>query len=220
MKKILIVDDEKNIRISIEKCLLKEEYDVECASDGEEALQKIKTKNYDLILMDFQMPKKTGLQILKEIREEGILTKVIIMTAYGTVDIAVDSMKFGAVDFISKPFTTKKIKELIKSIFDNEMNIIRVDKTVNEYIRLAKEAILKKELEKARILLKEALINDTSSPEIQNLLGVIEEKSNNKQLAQKYYRAALSLDPTYTPADNNLQRTVLYNQMATRVDLG
>ena len=220
MKKILIVDDEKNIRISLKKCLTSEGYHTDLACDGEEALNIVKNNKYDLILMDFQMPKSTGLQVLQAIRQEGIVTRVIMMTAYGTVDIAVESMKLGAVDFISKPFTVKKIKDIVKEALSKENSVLRKDKTTKEYIQQARNAILKNDLEEARTYLKEALINDTSSAEIENLLGVVEEKSNNRQLAQKYYRAALSLDATYTPADNNLMRTAMYSPFSRGIDLG
>lgn len=220
MKKILIVDDEKNIRISIDKCLRGEGYDTNLCCDGEEALETIKKSKYDLILMDVKMPKSSGIEILKKIREYGITTRVIMMTAYGTVDIAVDAMKLGAIDFISKPFTIKKIKDIVKETLMKDSDVLIVDKTIKEYINKARDAIIKDELDQARIYLKEALVKDTSSAEIQNLLGVLEEKSHNKQLAQKYYRAALSLDATYKPADNNLMRTAMYSPLSKGIDIG
>lgn len=219
-KKILIVDDEKNIRISLQKCFSNSEYETEVAVDGVEAVEKIKNKEYDLILMDIQMPKKNGLEVLIESRNCGISTEVIMMTAFGSVDIAVDVMKLGAVDFISKPFTVKKVKQIVKEAFNKQSEALKVEDDNANYIEKARESIRKRYLEKARMYLKKALVIDTSSAEIQNLLGVIEEKSNNKQLAQKHYRAALSLDATYSPADNNLKRTVLYSQLATGIDLG
>ncbi|MFH5938671.1 hypothetical protein, partial [Clostridium perfringens] len=73
------------------------------------------------------------------------------------------------------------------------------------------EFIMKKVESLAELLLKNALIINSSSAEIENLLGVIEEKRGNVLLAQRYYRAALSFEPCYLPADNNLKRTVLYN---------
>ncbi|MGG7323297.1 hypothetical protein [Clostridium baratii] len=139
------------------------------------------------------------------------------MTAYGTIDIAVDTMKLGAVDFISKPFELEKIKIIVKN---NINNSTKNNKTLDEYILEAKDLIKKGELEKARNCLKEAILIDTSIAKIQNLLGVVEEKMHNKSLAQKYYRAALSLDATYTPADNNLKRTVLYSYSLKNIDLG
>ena len=208
MKKILIVDDESNIRLGLNKCLAKEGYYIEEASNGEEALQLIYNKKYDLILMDVQMPELNGFDVLKRIRKFGNSTRVIMMTAFGTVEMAVDSMKIGAVDFLSKPFTISKVRDVVKEVLDKDMNILRVD------------AIFNKDYDKAKFCLKEALVNDSSSAEIQNLLGVIEEKTGDRQLAQKYYRAALSLDPTYEPADNNLKRTAMFNSFSSKVDLG
>ena len=220
MKKILIVDDESNIRLGLNKCLAKEGYYIEEASNGEEALQLIYNKKYDLILMDVQMPELNGFDVLKRIRKFGNSTRVIMMSAFGTVEMAVDSMKIGAVDFLSKPFTISKVRDVVKEVLDKDMNILRVDKDISRYIEEARDAIFNKDYDKAKFCLKEALVNDSSSAEIQNLLGVIEEKTGDRQLAQKYYRAALSLDPTYEPADNNLKRTAMFNSFSSKVDLG
>ena len=220
MKKILIVDDESNIRLGLNKCLAKEGYYIEEASNGEEALQLIYNKKYDLILMGVQMPELNGFDVLKRIRKFGNSTRVIMMTAFGTVEMAVDSMKIGAVDFLSKPFAISKVRDVVKEVLDKDMNILRVDKDISRYIEEARDAIFNKDYDKAKFCLKEALVNDSSSAEIQNLLGVIEEKTGDRQLAQKYYRAALSLDPTYEPADNNLKRTAMFNSFSSKVDLG
>ena len=220
MKKILIVDDESNIRLGLNKCLAKEGYYIEEASNGEEALQLIYNRKYDLILMDVQMPELNGFDVLKRIRKSGNSTRVIMMTAFGTVEMAVDSMKIGAVDFLSKPFTISKVRDVVKEVLDKDMNILRVDKDSSRYIEEARYAIINKDYDKAKFCLKKALVNNSSSPEIQNLLGVIEEKTGDRQLAQKYYRAALSLDPTYEPADNNLKRTAMFNSFSSKVDLG
>ena len=220
MKKILIVDDESNIRLGLNKCLAKEGYYIEEVSNGEEALQLIYNKKYDLILMDVQMPELNGFDVLKRIRKFGNSTRVIMMTAFGTVEMAVDSMKIGAVDFLSKPFTISKVRDVVKEVLDKDMNILRVDKDISRYIEEARDDIFNKDYDKAKFCLKEALVNDSSSAEIQNLLGVIEEKTGDRQLAQKYYRAALSLDPTYEPADNNLKRTAMFNSFSSKVDLG
>ena len=137
MKKILIVDDEKNIRLGLTKCLQKEGYDIEEAEDGKDALELIITRKYNLILMDVQMPKMTGFDVLKKIREKGIATRVVMMTAFGTVDMAVDSMKLGAVDFLSKPYTLEKVRETVKDILEKDMNILRVEKGNSKYIKEA-----------------------------------------------------------------------------------
>ena len=166
------------------------------------------------------MPELNGFDVLKRIRKSGNSTRVIMMTAFGTVEMAVDSMKIGAVDFLSKPFTLSKVRDVVKEVLDKDMNILRVDKDSSRYIEEARYAIINKDYDKAKFCLKKALVNNSSSPEIQNLLGVIEEKTGDRQLAQKYYRAALSLDPTYEPADNNLKRTAMFNSFSSKVDLG
>lgn len=219
-KKILIVDDEKNIRIGLKQCLKDENYKIEVANDGEEALKKLENDKYELILMDYQMPNKNGLEVLKDLRKKKIKTRVIIMTAYGTVDIAVEAMKYGAVDFISKPFTIDKVKEIVWESIKKDASVIMREKDISENIEEARIAIREGSLEKAAQCLREVLISDASNPATQNLLGVIEEKRGNERLGQKYYRAALSLDATYKPADNNLRRTTMYSPLATGIDLG
>lgn len=219
-KRILIVDDEKNIRIALKQCFKGENYKVEMANDGEEAIEKLRSDKYDLILMDYQMPNKNGLEVLEDIRKNNIETRVIIMTAYGTVDIAVDSMKLGAVDFLSKPFTIAKVKDVVRESIKKDAIIIMGKKDIGESLNEARDAIRHGSLEEATQHLRDVLISDASNPATQNLLGVIEEKKNNGNLAQKYYRAALSLDATYAPADNNLRRTAMYSALSTGIDLG
>lgn len=219
-KRILIIDDEKNIRIALKQCFKGENYKVEMANDGEEAIEKLKNDRYDLILMDYQMPNKNGLEVLEDIRKNNIETRVIIMTAYGTVDIAVDSMKLGAVDFISKPFTIAKVKDVVGESIKKDAIIIMGERDIGGSLNEARDAIRHGSLEAATQHLRDVLISDASNPATQNLLGVIEEKKNNGNLAQKYYRAALSLDATYAPADNNLRRTAMYSALSTGIDLG
>ena len=219
-KRILIVDDEKNIRIALKQCFKGENYKVEMANDGEEAIEKLRSDKYDLILMDYQMPNKNGLEVLEDIRKNNIETRVIIMTAYGTVDIAVDSMKLGAVDFLSKPFTIAKVKDVVRESIKKDAIIIMGKKDIGGSLNEARDAIRHGSLEEATQHLRDVLISDASNPATQNLLGVIEEKKNNGNLAQKYYRAALSLDATYAPADNNLRRTAMYSALSTGIDLG
>ncbi|MBU3105706.1 response regulator [Clostridium gasigenes] len=219
-KRILIVDDEKNIRIALKQCFKGENYKVEMANDGKEAIEKLKNDRYDLILMDYQMPNKNGLEVLEDIRKNNIETRVIIMTAYGTVDIAVDSMKLGAVDFISKPFTIAKVKDVVRESIKKDAIIIMGERDIGGSLNEARDAIRHGSLDEATQHLRDVLISDASNPATQNLLGVIEEKKNNGNLAQKYYRAALSLDATYAPADNNLRRTAMYSALSTGIDLG
>jgi two-component system response regulator AtoC len=108
-KRILIVDDEENFRHMLSVILIKEGYEVETASNGEEGLQKVLTSPFDQILCDIRMPRMDGLEFLKEMQKTAVEATIIMMSAYGTVDIAIEAMKLGAYDYISKPFKPDEI---------------------------------------------------------------------------------------------------------------
>ena len=127
-KRVLIVDDEENFRHMLSVILKKEGYDVEAASNGEEALQKVTLSPYDQVLCDIRMPKMDGLNFLNEAKKAGVDSTIIMMSAYGTVDIAIEAIKLGAYDYISKPFkpdevilTLKKAEERERLRRENEL---------------------------------------------------------------------------------------------------
>ena len=102
---VLIIDDEIEIRESLETLLELDGYSVETANDGEEGLAKMGLRAFDLVLLDFALPDRNGLEILKDIRERDPNMSVIMITAYGTVDNAVKAMQGGAQNFVQKPGT-------------------------------------------------------------------------------------------------------------------
>ncbi len=106
---ILIVDDEAAIRESLETLLGMENYSVQSAETGEEGLSKIAVQPFDLVLLDFALPDRNGLEILKEIRDHDPSLAVMMITAYGTVENAVNAMQAGAVNFVQKPWDNEKL---------------------------------------------------------------------------------------------------------------
>ena len=108
-RRILIVDDEESFRHMLSVILIKEGYEVETSSNGEEGLQKAAASTYDQILCDIRMPHMDGLAFLREIKKTEIEATIIVMSAYGTADIAIEAMKLGAYDYISKPFKPDEI---------------------------------------------------------------------------------------------------------------
>lgn len=108
-KTILIADDVPIILQVLEQKFTYAKYKVDTAMDGEAALSKLKDNYYDIALLDLRMPKKDGISILKEIKKLKIDTTVIIMTAFGTIRDAVDAIKIGAYDYITKPFDNDEI---------------------------------------------------------------------------------------------------------------
>ena len=119
-KRILIVDDEESFRNVLTVILRKEGYEVEGAANGEEGLNKISNAAFDHVLCDIRMPKMDGLEFLRESQKAGAEAPVIMMSAYGTVDTAIEAMKFGAYDYISKPFKPDEIILTLKKAEERE----------------------------------------------------------------------------------------------------
>lgn len=113
MNRILIVDDDKELREHLAEILKGAGYHIAEASSGSEAITRVKAESYDVILLDMIMPKGNGAESLLEIKKIAPRSRVIMITAYATVENAVDAMKRGACDYISKPF---KINELLTTI--------------------------------------------------------------------------------------------------------
>jgi len=125
LNKIIVVDDEKNIRIMLKRVLSGDQYEIDEAVNGLEALQKIAQEKYDAILLDLRMPEMNGLQVIEKIKEMDINTPVIMMSAYGTIPEAVEAMKLGAVDYLIKPFDLDELRMTLD-------RMIRQDEIKNE----------------------------------------------------------------------------------------
>ncbi|MDF1567265.1 MAG: sigma-54 dependent transcriptional regulator [Spirochaetaceae bacterium] len=111
---ILVVDDEKNIRSGLAKALTMDGYDVEQAEDGQDAMKAMVRNEIDLIIADLRMPKMSGDELLKKVVSAYPTVPVIILTGHGTVDNAVEAMRNGAYDFLTKPVNLERLSLLVK----------------------------------------------------------------------------------------------------------
>jgi DNA-binding response OmpR family regulator len=112
-RKILVVDDEINVCKSIRQSIESEDYEVDMALSGEEAIKKDKTKFYDLIITDLMMPGISGMDLLSSLKTARPEANVIIITGYPTIKTAVQSIKIGAFDYLPKPFTPNDLRSLV-----------------------------------------------------------------------------------------------------------
>jgi DNA-binding NtrC family response regulator len=117
---ILVVDDERDICRALEFLLSREGYIVDTALSGEEGLNKIKKKDFDLLLTDLKMEGMDGIQLLERTKEVSPSTVVVIMTAYASVENAVEAMKKGAADYIVKPFVNEDVKLRLKRLLEHK----------------------------------------------------------------------------------------------------
>ena len=109
MAKILVVDDQRNMRTTLALMLRSAEHDVEEAEDGDVACDRIASEAFDLVLTDLKMGATDGMAVLRHARQVAPLSEVIVMTAYGTIESAVEAMRVGAFDYIQKPFTEDEL---------------------------------------------------------------------------------------------------------------
>jgi len=116
--KVLVVDDEESIREFFEIMLKREGYEVWTASNGKEALERLKKGRADLILSDIQMPEMSGLELLTKVKEQDPEALMIMITAFGSTETAVEAMKLGAYDYIQKPFKIDEVKIILRQALE------------------------------------------------------------------------------------------------------
>ena len=212
---ILIIDDEESIRLTLRAALEPMGHDVHEAGNGEEAVVKIEEFPFDVALLDLHMPGIGGLEVLRRVRSGELKTHFIIVTAHGTVESAVDAIKLGAVDFIQKPCTPDEIRRLVTQVLERETIDEAQASDYATLIELCKRYVTSRRLGEAKAVAQKALSVEPGKPEAYNLLGAFLECRGDWGGAQKYYRAALEIDPSYRPAKANLNRTASLNRTGT-----
>lgn len=188
MPHILIIDDERNVRFLIEKFL--EGFTYDSLSTVEEALKNIfeKNINYDLIISDLKLPGKSGIELVKALREKAIDTPILIVSAYTKPEILSELFKFERVDFLSKPFTKEELLSKVKELVDEPKE------SFDRALRMANEFLNSGDLNKAEKLIKKMFSLSPSSPIPHYLMYELLKKRGNLELANKHLNAAKSLD--------------------------
>lgn len=118
--RVLVIEDEKSMRDVLKILLEEEAYEVTSASDGEEGIELIKRDIFDVVITDIKMPKVNGFGVLKKAKEISPNTIVIMITAFGTTESAIEAMKQGAYDYINKPFKIDEIRLVVKKAFEKK----------------------------------------------------------------------------------------------------
>lgn len=120
-EKILVVDDEAQICVNVEKILSRSNYDVTCALNAQEALAKMAEESFSLLISDLVMPGMDGLELIKMVKNQWPLTKIIMFTAYSSTDTAMKAIQLGALDYIPKPFTPDELRTPVKKALAGEL---------------------------------------------------------------------------------------------------
>jgi len=190
MKRILVIDDTKNIRMLLTKCLEHEGYQVETASDGQEALDMFSKSKYDLAFLDIKMSRLSGTEVLKTIRGMGIQTPVIIITAYATVKNAVECTKLGAVTYLQKPFTAEKIKIVMEELMSRGGDNTSLEQT-EQILQKSRELISAGAFIDALGMLKTVIAKEIDNPEVYFLISKSYQGIGNMKNAERFYKTYL-----------------------------
>jgi DNA-binding response OmpR family regulator len=206
-KRILIVDDETNVRLNFRRTLETEGHEIFEASSGEEAVQSLSEHAFALAILDIRMAEMDGLELLAKMRESGIKVPAMIVTAYSDVPNAVKAMKLGAIDFLQKPLRPEDLRSIVTEILKRHTGQDEPSsETFSAHVVAAKRCLNLRAFGKARLHLVKALELNAKSAEAFNLAGVLAEVLEDYDKAKKYYGQAIKLDKKYEPAQQNMRR--------------
>jgi DNA-binding response OmpR family regulator len=220
VKRILIVDDEPNVRLVFRTALESNGYRPETAEDGDEALRLLEASPPDLILLDLNMPVMGGMEVLRRLRDAGIDTPVVIVTAHGDIPNAVQAMKLGAIDFLTKPLTPEALRRTVAEVLGRhavakgkpspsgpaQHEPVTPAAQFAANLQRAKRALNNRWFDEADVFLKQAIALNPRSAEVHNLMGVLHELRNEHDDSYREYRAALKVDKHFEPARHNMTR--------------
>ncbi len=185
MARILIIDDEKAICNTLKDILTYEKYEVEIASDGAEGIKKAEAGNFDLVLSDIKMPKMDGIEVLVKLQEMHPDLPVVMISGHGTIDTAVDALKKGAYDYISKPPDLNRLLVTVRNALDRS-SLITETKTLKRKIFKTREMVgdspaigqIKEIIEKVAPTEARVLITGSNGTGKELVARWIHEKSN------------------------------------------
>ena len=218
---LLIVDDERNIRLTLRTALQGLAADVREAADGERGLEEVARREPDVVLLDLRMPGLDGLDVLRRLRREHPAVRVVVITAHGTVDAAVEAMKLGAADFLQKPFEPSQVRSVVASLLrsvrpaaaagTSQGSTARESGSADDLAHLLADArrfARAARAADAEDAARRAVALAPGSPEPLFLLGVVRDLRGERLEAQACYRAAIALRPNHEHAHRNLARSV------------
>jgi len=214
-KKIIVIDDEPNVRLGYRITLETEGFTVHEADGAAQAMKAFDGESFDLAILDMRMPEMDGLDLLAKMRERGLDTPTVIITAYGDVPHAVKAIKLGAIDFLQKPLTPEQLRTLVAEVIARhdmalppESHLLPLNYSADACFHLlaAKRAINNRDFNSAREHLSEALKQNDYVIEVHNLLGVLSEMNEDYETAKKCYGRAIAINSNYEPAQQNMRR--------------
>jgi DNA-binding NtrC family response regulator len=213
MAKLLVVDDEKNLRLVVQKELTRQGYEVETASDGEEAWQNMEAQDFDVVLCDINMPRLDGIGLLRRLCERmQVRPEVIMLTGQATVETAIEAMKLGAYDYLTKPYRIAELAALVSQAsekqqlkIDNQRLRAQIQRTSHSLPEIVAESRQMKDVLK---LVGRVAPSDTS------VLITGESGTGKELIAQAIHKLSKRADKTFIDLNcAALQDTLLESEL-------
>jgi len=191
--RVFLLDDDQLIVSMLARALKKEGYEVQAETDSREVVEKIRSTAPDVALLDIKLPGKSGIDILKELTDQGIRTQVVMLTSDDTAETAVKAMKLGAVDYLTKPFDLDEVKIVIKGIVEKGNLMREVD-----YLRKVSSEILHQEIigESAILLELMAKARKMAAARVHTIL-ITGESGTGKELFSRYIHQVMPRKDSY-----------------------
>jgi DNA-binding response OmpR family regulator len=219
--RVMDVDDEPSFHLMARTTLEADGCEVIAATDGEAALEALRNTPVNLILLDLRMPLLDGLETLRHLRQIANDTPVIIVTAYGTVPDAVEAMKLGAIDLLSKPLTPVDLRRVVSDVVERlaargrgprpaegrtgPAAAVAQDRPAVD-LAAVKVAMDRRDFDLATALLDRVIDNHPDAPEALALMGLLLERRGLDHAAYYEYRRALAVDPDNVEAQGSMRR--------------
>ena len=206
--KIFIIDDERTIRLTFRLALETDGYDVQEAASADEAMMGFKAEKYDLVILDLRIGEDSGLDVLAAMRQHGIQTPTLMITAYGSIRNAVRALQLGAIDFLEKPIEPVALRKLVADILGRHQPRPKevAPGSLEDCLREGKRLINLQQFDAAAERISAALRLDDRSPEVHNLRGILFEIASDYDAARKSYGQAIRLDSRHEGAQQNMRR--------------
>ena len=198
-RRILVVDDEPNIRLSFRYGLLSEEWEVEEAASGTEAVAKAGQSPFDLMLLDLRMPGLDGIQVLQRLQEQQLRLPAVMVSAHATTDTVIQAIQRGTLDFLTKPVTPEQLRSAIREVLERfdfaraheRSTVDRRPLTDEEKLKLAKYYVFERRYEEAEKLFLQ-LAEGPHQEEALLMLGILSEIGGNFKGAEAHYTKVLN----------------------------
>ena len=206
--KIFIIDDERTIRLTFRFALETDGYDVREAASADEAMMGFNVEKFDLVILDLRIGEDSGLDVLAAMRQRGVQTPTLMITAYGSIRNAVRAMQLGAIDFLEKPIEPVALRTLVADILGRHRPRPSevLPGSLEDCLREAKRLINLQQFDAAGEKIVAALKLDDRAAGVHNLRGILFEIAGDYDAAKQSYGQAIRLDSKHEGAQQNMRR--------------